>query len=54
MEYTQLEISKNIEELVNKMDSLKLNRTEITKNINSIKKQIEEWKKLDLSQLKMF
>ena len=36
--YTQEEINRNIETLTNKMDNLKLERTELTKNINSIKK----------------
>ena len=38
--YTQEEINRNIETLTNKMDNLKLERTELTKNINSIKNAI--------------
>lgn len=52
--YTQKEISTNIEILTEKMEALKLNRTEISKQINSLKKQIEFWNSLDISQYKMF
>lgn len=52
--YTQKEISTNIEILTEKMEVLKLNRTEISKQINSLKKQIEFWNSLDISQYKMF
>lgn len=52
--YTQKEVQKNIETLTNRMESLKLERTELTKSINSIKKQITEWLDLDQSQFKMF
>ena len=52
--YTQAEVSLNIETLTNKMELLKLERTELTQNINLTKKQIDYWLKLDKSQLKMF
>jgi prefoldin subunit 5 len=51
--YTPKEIQKNIEVLTNRMESLKLERTELTQNINSIKKQIQYWLDLDKSQLKL-
>ena len=51
--YKPKEIQKNIEVLTNRMESLKLERTELTQNINSIKKQIQYWLDLDKSQLKL-
>ena len=53
-EYTSKEIQLNIETLTNTMEGLKLDRTEVTKNINSLKKQILYWVELDKSQLKLF
>jgi hypothetical protein len=38
MKYTQKEVQLNIEFLTNKMELLKLQRTEITQSINSLKK----------------
>jgi cell division protein FtsB len=52
--YTLKEIQYNIDKLTSKMDQLKLNRTQITKDINSLKKQIDFWESIDESQLKMF
>lgn len=52
--YTQAEVNRNIETLTNKMELLKLERTELTQNINLTKKQVDYWLKLDKSQLKMF
>jgi len=52
--YTQQEVLKNIKTLTEKMDNLKHARTALSKDINSIKKQIEEWEKLDISQYKIF
>jgi len=52
--YTQKEISFNIETLNNKRENLKLERTQINQQINSLKKQIEFWNSLDTSQYKMF
>lgn len=54
MKYTQREVQLNVESLTNKMELLKLQKTEITQNINSIKKQIMEWEQLNLSQTKLF
>lgn len=53
-QYTQKKIQKNIETLTNRMESLKLERTELSKSINSVKKQITYWIELDKSQLKLF
>ena len=47
MEYTQAEIQKNIEALTNKSELLKKQRTDLSQNINSIKKQIQGWLELD-------
>lgn len=52
--YTQKEVLQNINTLQNELDVSKLKRTEITKRINELKKQIQYWRDLDLSQLKMF
>ena len=52
--YTDAEINKNIETLTKKMERLQLDRTDITKNINSVKKQIQFWQELDKRQLKIF
>lgn len=54
MKYTQKEINRNIEELSKTMNQKKLERTDLSKEINDLKKQIKEWEELDLSQLKMF
>ena len=52
--YTEKEISKNIETLNERMESLKLNRSEISQDINQVKKQILAWEEMDNSQFKMF
>jgi uncharacterized protein YjcR len=52
--YTQKEVLQNIKTLQDEMDINKLRRTEISKRINKLKKQIQHWKDLDLSQIKMF
>jgi len=52
--YTGKEVLQNISTLQDELDVSKLKRTEITKRINELKKQIQYWKELDLSQLKMF
>lgn len=54
MKYTNQEIQHNINVLTDNLEKLKLQRTEISKNITSIKKQILTWQELDKSQLKMF
>ncbi len=52
--YTQIEVHSNISKLQDEVDLLKLRRTDITKRINELNKQIDAWKELDLSQIKMF
>ena len=52
--YTQKEILSNINRLQDEVELLKLKRTEISKRINELKKQIDYWKDLDISQIKMF
>ena len=52
--YTQKEVLQNIKTLQDEMDINKLRRTEISKRINELNKQIQHWKDLDLSQIKMF
>ena len=51
--YTNKEIQSNINILTNKMEQMKLQRTEITQQINQTKKQIQYWLDLDESQLKL-
>lgn len=52
--YTNEEIQKNIETLSNRVDSLKLDRTELTRLISELRKQVLYWQELDKSQYKMF
>jgi hypothetical protein len=52
--YTQKEILSNINKLQDEVELLKLKRTEISKRINELKKQVDYWKDLDISQIKMF
>jgi flagellar capping protein FliD len=52
--YTQKDIIHNIDVLTNSIDSLKLDRTSITKSINSLKKQVKTWEELNENQYKMF
>ena len=52
--YTEKEIQFNIERLSNRLEGLKRSRTEISKEINQVKKQIVAWEELDDSQFKMF
>ena len=52
-QYTETELLKNIEELEKRMHLMKLQRTELSQNINSTKKQIEKWKDMSTSQFRM-
>jgi FtsZ-binding cell division protein ZapB len=52
--YTQLEVDSNINTLTCEMDDLKLKRSEVSKQITQIKKQIVVWQELDKAQFKMF
>ena len=52
--YTEKEIRYNIETLTEKLQGLKMVRTEISQDINRINKQIIAWEELDDSQFKMF
>lgn len=52
--YTNEEIQKNIEQLTGRIDRLKTERTNISQEINRLKKQVIEWELLDLSQTKLF
>ena len=54
MKYTQKEIKQNIDSLSDSLGLMKKERTDLSKRINSTKKQIEYWIDLDKSQLKMF
>ena len=52
--YTQKEVDSNINILENKINQLKLDRTELSQEINANKKQVLVWRELDLSQIKLF
>tara|TARA_R110000787_G_scaffold245522_1_gene351332 strand:- start:464 stop:661 length:198 start_codon:yes stop_codon:yes gene_type:complete len=52
--YTFKEVQKSIDTLTEKMELIKLQRSELTKNINTLNKQIKNWQELDQSQFKMF
>lgn len=52
--YTAREVAYNINTLTNRIELLKLDRTEISQEINQIKKQVTAWEDLDESQFKMF
>ena len=52
--YTVKEIQHNIDTLNKRVDDLKLSRTEISQEINQVKKQVVAWEELDDSQFKMF
>ena len=52
--YTEKEIQYNIDTLNEIVDNLKLSATDISQEINQVKKQIIAWEELDDSQFKMF
>ena len=52
--YTEKEIQHNIDTLNEIVDNLKLSRTDISQEINQVKKQVVAWEELDDSQFKMF
>jgi len=52
--YTEKEIRYNIETLTEKLQGLKMVRTEISQEINQVTKQIVAWEELNDSQFKMF
>jgi hypothetical protein len=52
--YTEKEIQFNIERLSNRLEGLKRSRTEISQEVNQVKKQIVAWEELNDSQFKMF
>ena len=52
-EYTQEEILKNISIFQKREDELIVQRKELNKELNRVRKQKENWEGLDLSQLKL-
>ena len=52
--YTEKEIQHNIDTLNKRVGDLKLSRTEISQEINQVKKQVVAWEELNDSQFKMF
>ena len=51
--YTKKEIHDNISKLKKEENKLKIERAEISKEINELGKRIKEWECLDESQLKI-
>ena len=54
LNYSQKEVNENIARLTNILEDKKLKRSELTKEINLKKKQINYWLELDKSQIKLF
>lgn len=52
--YTQKEIEEKISTLTNIEETLVAKRSQLTKDINTIRKQKEYWKELDKKQYKLF
>ena len=52
--YSQQEVLSNISKLSRVESDLVLQRKELNRQLLEIRKQIEYWKELDLSQLKIF
>ena len=52
-EYTQKEVLKYISVFQKREDELIVQRKELNKELNRIRKQKEHWESLDLSQLKL-
>lgn len=52
--YSQQEVLSNISKLSRVESDLILQRKELNRQLLEIRKQIEYWKELDLSQLKIF
>ena len=49
-----MKLKKNINELSNKEDSLKLNRANLNKNLKDVREQIKYWQDMDVSQTRIF
>jgi hypothetical protein len=52
--YTTEEINSNINKLTVIQDGLKLERSELTRRIGQLKKQIDYWEELPKNQIKLF
>ena len=52
--YTQHEIDSSIYQLENNIKELESQRTELSQEINTNKKQVLAWRELDLNQIKLF
>jgi hypothetical protein len=52
--YTQREVAANIAKLTKAESDLVSQRKEINRQLLEVRRQIEYWKELDLSQLKIF
>ena len=53
-EYTQQEVLRNIKVFEKQEEDLLQQRKEINKSLLHARKQIEYWRELDISQLKIF
>ena len=52
--YSSEEVKSNINKLNSKLDQMKSERTDLSKSINEVKKQIIYWEEFDISQIKLF
>lgn len=52
--YTTKEIASKINILTKRQDQLRLDRTDLSQQINQLKKQIEYWETLPTNQMKLF
>jgi len=52
--YSQDEVSKSLKHLNDQLSLLLEQRSQVTKDINKVRKDIEFWEGLDERQLKMF
>jgi len=52
--YSSEEVKSNINKLNGRLDQMKSERTDLSKSINEIKKQIIYWEDFDISQIKLF
>jgi len=52
--YSSEEVKSNINKLNGILDQMKSERTDLSKSINEIKKQIIYWEDFDISQIKLF
>ncbi len=52
--YTHEELSKIVDNITNTINSLKSERSDLTKNIKELEEQLKKWQELGRNQYKMF